>query len=481
MRKWDWRGKNSRCNPTADKNPGRGFYHVYTYDITQKEAEEDWIWSLCKDERLALVLLDIGKCAHRALTDGELAKAGRIFSLFRDNGMQMIVRVVYDRVGRGMEHEPGEIGQVVLHMRQLGPLLAAFSAHILTAQGLFIGSWGEMHDSRFLEKEQLFRLYETFREAAQGVRISVRKPQQQRILQMQNTEDAVGLYDDAILASGTDMGTFGWIDDVQNREIMWTPERELEFMQVQNRRALCGGEVLAGALIHSADEVLARLSLMQATYLNSVHEPIVWERWRVQRYPEDGSGEPNSTADGARGGREREGSCVAEGNGTLYGEIRVRLGYRYELAEVEIVGGGPGRPASGARKPDAGRKAGCGRLRIAIRNTGFACCYDPVRVILSCGSMQLAEVFDGRALAAGASIDVWFDIFDMKEACAGQEGDGLPLFVALRHEPTGLPIYFSDGACPSTDPARWERYRSISSLSEGTFVGVLLRVKEESS
>ena len=451
FRRTDLRERHAGGAPITDKNPERGFYHVYTYDITEKEVEEDWVWSLCRDERLALVLLDIGKCAHRALSVGELAKAGRIFALFRDNGMQMIVRVVYDRVGRGPEHEPGELGQVTGHIRQLAPLFAAFSAHILTIQGLLVGSWGEMHDSKFLDRASLLMLFDAMGKAAGDIPISVRKPQFQRILQLHNSGVGVGLYDDAILASDTDMGTFGWIDDADRPDIMWTPQRELEFMKVQNARTLCGGEVLAGALAHDADEVLARLALMQVTYLNSVHEPVVWERWRSPEHPGDG-GRPLSDV------------------------IRERLGYRYELADVELTDGVQKTGQCGcadltAGAPESGRDKAGDRLRITIANSGFACCYDPVCVVLECGRIRMESVFDGRRLAAGGRLDVEFDI---REACAAQGGQELFVCVALRHEKTGLPIYFANARCAD----QWERYRRISSLPAGAAAGVLLRVKE---
>ena len=48
-----WSENEYGCD-VCRQNPARGFYHVYTYDLTEEEAEEDWIWSLQKDEMLAL-------------------------------------------------------------------------------------------------------------------------------------------------------------------------------------------------------------------------------------------------------------------------------------------------------------------------------------------------------------------------------------------------------------------------------------------
>ena len=415
------------------QNPARGFYHVYTYDLTEEEAEEDWIWSLQKDEMLALVLLDIGKCAERTLSDGELAKAARIFSFFRENHRQMIVRVLYDREGRGTEREPRSIRLVQMHMQQLGAVLAQFSADILTVQGLFIGSWGEMHDSRYLERPQLLSLYETLQEVTGGaVCISVRKPQYQRMFTGADGIVCTGLYDDAILGSDTDMGTFGWIDDDTDAQIMWTPRLEFPFIRKQAARLPVGGEVLAGALGVPWADVVARMRLMQLTYLNRVHEPVLWQAW--ERIP-----------------------CDVPSDVTCTEYLQSCLGYRYVLLDVTF-------------SRDAVRGE---QISVTVKNSGFACCYDSIRMELYIGKKRLQTSFDGKTLAAGCVKRI---VFDVREALAVQENSApLVVILALYHEKTGLPIYFSNDF---TEERRYVRYRSRSSFVEGSVVGILLTEKD---
>lgn len=62
----------------------------------------------------------------------------------------MILRVCYDTEGKGMEREPQRIFVVQRHMQALGSLAERYADAILTVQGVFVGSWGEMHTSRFL-------------------------------------------------------------------------------------------------------------------------------------------------------------------------------------------------------------------------------------------------------------------------------------------------------------------------------------------
>ncbi len=420
--------ETSRWNGTDEtwRNPARGFYHVYTYDLTACEAEEDWIWSLQKKERLALVLIDIGGCADRALSDAELQKAARIFSLFAENQMQMIVRVVYDRMGRGMEREPKMIAQVQSHMRALAPVLRQYADHIFLFQGLLIGSWGEMHDSRYLDAPSIRSLYRTLRDATGGqIRISVRKPQYQRMLREPDGTIPVGLYDDAILGSDTDMGTFGWIDDPSDDTIMWTPPTELSFIRQQAGMLPCGGELLAGALEQPWEQVLTRFRTMQLTYLNRVHEPVVWEQWAAMKDP-----------------------CDTVSHRSRLETVRALLGYRYVLGEVAFS-----------------QRASDGVFDITIRNEGFACCYDSLRLELDAAGQRASVRLDGKMLAAGTDTRLSLTM-PLPEHADGQLT--LPVRLTLFHEKTGLPIYF---AAPY--PCR---NHVSSSRSAGIEVGVLLTV-----
>ena len=73
----------------------------------------------------------------------------------------MILRVCYDTEGKGMEREPQRIFVVQRHMQALGSLAERYADAILTVQGVFVGSWGEMHTSRFLRPDQICLLAQT--------------------------------------------------------------------------------------------------------------------------------------------------------------------------------------------------------------------------------------------------------------------------------------------------------------------------------
>jgi hypothetical protein len=409
----------------AGRNPARGFYHVYTYDLCVQEAEEDWIWSLQRQETLALVILDIGGAGARPLSGAELKKASRVCTLFAENGMQMIVRPLYDRQGQGMQREPETLALVQTHMRQLLPVIRAFSDCILTVQGLFIGSWGEMHSSRYLDEDSLRTLYGTMRrELGDGISISVRKPQFQRLFADGKGRICTGLYDDAILGSDTDMGTFGWIAE-RKPGIMWTPELELDFIRQEHARVVCGGELLAAASVYSRREILARMRTMGLTYLNAVHEPAVWEYLG------------NLYADG------QSVSCREE--------IGRLLGYCYEVCDAQWSAGG---------------------MKVVIKNEGFTCCYDSLRLELTAGECKQCVAIDGKNLPAGGQICVQFPI-------KLREPDGeahLPVRLCVFHEKTGMPVFFAQDYLAASAAFFEERYRCSSSFEEGMLLGVLSTV-----
>ena len=59
-----------------------------------------------------------------------------------------------------MEREPQRIFVVQRHMQALGSLAERYADAILTVQGVFVGSWGEMHTSAYLTEEHIRQMWE---------------------------------------------------------------------------------------------------------------------------------------------------------------------------------------------------------------------------------------------------------------------------------------------------------------------------------
>lgn len=170
----------------ALKNPGCGWYHIYTFDLSKENSNES-LYIDCEEEELVLLLIDIH--AFRGceqIPKEALEWFSIILTFFEQHDKGIILRIVYDTKGRGMENEPSSIKIVKSHMKQLGSIICEHTSKkeslpgkILVHQGLFVGSWGEMHSSKFLSEARMKELSDTFLEATKGsCPIAVRKPVQ---------------------------------------------------------------------------------------------------------------------------------------------------------------------------------------------------------------------------------------------------------------------------------------------------------------
>ncbi len=375
-------------------NPGRGWYQVYSFDVREKIDEGELKWCLDVREHLALVTIDIGCCRDRDLTDEELLNVRRIFDFFASHGKQMIVRTVYDREGKGPEREPEKFSMVLQHIRRLGPLFAKYAAYILTLQGLLVGSWGEMHDSRYLSDEKLCELAGTMWEATGGsCCLAVRRPVQRRILCASPNGRAwrIGLFDDGLFASASHLGTFAEGEygarnavDAQGCLINarpWPDEKELDYLNRECARVPNGGEApgSGGAADgFSQKEILDTMRRMHLTYLNRVYSEKVISGWKQMNY---------------------SGEDAAYQEGSLYDYIGQHLGYRFVIKEVSAV---PNREAGAAWEPrrffsSFGKKktkseALTMTVTIRGRNVGFGNLYSPAHLTLIARGSDGSEV-----------------------------------------------------------------------------------------
>ena len=273
--------------------PGRGWYHIYTFRLGRpEEVSLDWLPDY-PGETLALVRLDIRDYASRELDTLALDFAEQIFRAFQERKKEMILRVCYDTEGKGMEREPQRIFVVQRHMQALGSLAERYADAILTVQGVFVGSWGEMHTSRFLRPDQICLLAQTWQEATHhALTLSVRKPVHLRMLAGNKPVRGLGLYDDAMFAGADHMGTFGDVPrEAADWEEPWCAADEQAYLSGQDENILCGGEALAEAALNLVLSILLvrqyqTLGVFIGTFLSTILtsvwvEPFVLYRRRL--------------------------------------------------------------------------------------------------------------------------------------------------------------------------------------------------------
>lgn len=334
-----------------DGNPSKGWYGLYPFVISEEPDFDNLVWSLADGDVIALVRIDIGRRqpgvgTGSPFTDAELDRADRILTWFEKHSREVILRITYDTEGKGMEHEPSLIKNVAGHMRQLGPVIAAHADNIIVHQGIFVGSWGEMHDSKFLSENAVCELYETLVSACGNkVRIAVRTPMQHRFIMKYLTRymgtgnadtdtDILrpALYNDAILSSEDDMCTYA------GGRTVWA-----DYQDEVCTYAVCGGEAIHDNPLNDYDNAVKELANMHITYLNRQYDMAVLDKWRSN-------------------------------NG--YDYIGTHLGYRFIVTDTAV-----GRDAE--EETGSKTQTGVGSIYINVRiaNRGFACVYERVRLL----------------------------------------------------------------------------------------------------
>ena len=270
-------------------NPGRGWYHIYPFVIQNPpefslEETRSCILDISREENLVLVRIDIGAFQSCEIPKEALETVSDIFHLFRVSQKQMIVRFTYDSKGRGMEKEPQSIDLIKKHMEQLGEVICKFATDILILQGIFVGSWGEMHHSKFLTVSDMSELICSLYRAVRGeCYLAVRTPEQWRNITdykraEQGLKKRMGLFNDGIFGSSTDLGTY--------RE--GTREKELMWQKYFADSAPNGGEVIAGERPVGYRQAAEEMQSMHLSYLNSSYQQRQLDHWKNERVEEPG-------------------------------------------------------------------------------------------------------------------------------------------------------------------------------------------------
>ena len=393
-------------------NPGRGWYLLHSFAADEPINEEELKWCICKEHKLALVLIDIGKYRNIPLDIEALTNIGAILRFFNCAGQEVILRIVYDRIGKGIEREPTLMNMILRHMNQIGPVIEVHADCIYTLQGLFIGSWGEMHNTKFLKAESLEKLAVTLWKATRGsCYMAVRRPVQWRyVIPEEMAADSkgqagrLGLFDDGMLGSDSHLGTFG----VQPRkeagwQEAWMRDEELEFDNRQSRLAPIGGEALMGAREQALpfSEVIKTFRRMGVSYLHSVHDPRLISHWKENQYVNE-KGQEMSQFD----------------------YIGNHLGYRFVVRKADIL---------------AAKRM---TLSIEIANVGFSGIYEETEVYLILedsgkGKRKIILNEDARTWYGSQTVTISrvLDIIDMK-SCS--------VYLGMRRCKDGCDILFAN-------------------------------------
>lgn len=415
--KWDFTANELREYTGFIRNPARGWYQIHTFRIENEPDLSELEWCIDRNDALAMIVVDVGSCKDRNLNETEIKRIRKILNFFSEYKYDVILRIVYDHEGKAFEREPFFFAQVCSHMEQIGGLVGEFENTIFVYQGLLIGNWGEMHSSKFLSEDQLEELADILR-TRKGDRtfLAVRKPMYWRMLHRRREQldrapgDKMGLFDDGILGSESNLGTFGdrpeseagWVNP-------WAREDELKFEDKICRDAPNGGEAVFGGKYTSelsVDDTLLTLRRMHVTYLNRLHDMKLIDIWKQTKIPFLGAWK----------------------NRSVYDYIGAHLGYRFFIKRVNAVS-------------DDRCVGNMCRIDIEIENRGFANIYDEIELSLKwtnyLGKYD-TRIFpiDMRSWGSGSTNTV---------SCTIEMCDS-PLYICAKRKSDGIPIYFANAS-----------------------------------
>lgn len=367
-------------------NPYCGWYQMYGYMLSDdgglifEERTKEYI-EKNKDNRLVLLEFNLKQFRDRDLSETSLTQIKNVFSQWSDSKCAIIVRFLYDWDGKALVSEPENISQIQRHMQQTSEIVNAYADTVYVVQGIFVGNYGEMNNSAYLSAEDMILLAQTLRELLnKNIYMAVRTPAQLRtVLGSADTEQPVGigLFNDGLLASETDLGTYGSENDVYTKEAYENKGGRQQELLYQSERSLhvpSGGEVVSDNVYNDIENAVKDLRQMRISYLNSMYDTKVISKWKNQSY---------------------------QGK-TGYDYITSHLGYRYELKGVKC-------------DYKAFQKEGA-ELEITVKNTGFSPSYKSFDIVMSVCDIDGNVVYEKNFLCEHDTA-VWYPDEEYQLTC----------------------------------------------------------------
>lgn len=378
-------------------NPYVGWYQVRRY-LLSDTADFDLPATAGPEQKPGLVLLEINlqNYADRPISSVGLSHLHTLFQAWASAEKQLIVRFLYDWDGNATEQEPKERSLILKHMSQAASVVNAYSDRIYILQGVFIGSWGEMHGSDYANPEDIRILMDHLSTViSPDIFLAVRTPEQWRLVtgraEPVSAEQAfdpslparLGLFNDGMLGSDTDLNTYRAPSSEESSDSFGKRSREEE---IRFQNLLCasvpnGGEVVIDNPLNDFAAAAAYFQETHVSYLNSAYDEAVLSKWKADSYKGEG---------------------VFHGmNG--YDYIGRHLGYRYVLRDFACTP--PGLPGE------------TGLFSVTLENIGFSGAYHPFELTLSLTDINRGRAYtipvrtDLRPLAAGTktTLNIPFD------------------------------------------------------------------------
>lgn len=407
------------------QNPYIGLYQIYNYMLSD-DTPPDLSGIPERESRAGLALLEFNlqDYADRPISDDGLSLLDQILRSWHSSGKQLIVRFFYDWEGNAMDAEPCELSLILTHMSQTAKVINRYSNYVYILQGIFIGSWGEMHGSHYANNADMITLINHLDSViAPEIFLAVRTPQQWRLLADSvdpveissafsgSLPSRLSLFNDGMLGSDTDLNTYAISSNTDDYSRYHKSSRQDE-IAFQNR--LCtfvpnGGEVVLPNPRNDFSAAVRDLSAAHVSYLNSAYDEAVFSKWRTVTYTE------NSPYHGLNG----------------FDYISRHLGYRYVLRSSECASVFPWKKNA--------------EMNVILQNVGFSGSYRPFDVSLTLKKKDTGQTFslpadtDTRFWKSGEQILLTFPITVRGFATGTYE-----VFLQISDPVSGHPIFFAN-------------------------------------
>lgn len=287
------------------RNPRRGFFSLYRFQITDEEQDYDGLiekkYKDDVDTRLTFIQICLQNYREGEITEAGLLNIEELFNALDLLDKQLIVRFVYDTEGEIERHEPENLDIILNHMEQIAGILDKHRKQIFVVQGIFIGNWGEMNGTQYDSDEEIRLLANKMADITEdSIYLAVRTPAQWRcITQMGDKLEEVlsahpfagrlGLFNDGMLGNASDYGTYAAGYDMEYHNYpKWSRAAELEFQEELCRITPNGGEVITDNVYNDFAYALEALRTMHVTYLNKDYDQEVLNKWAQAAVTEKG-------------------------------------------------------------------------------------------------------------------------------------------------------------------------------------------------
>ncbi|MGH9386566.1 MAG: DUF4832 domain-containing protein [Vicinamibacterales bacterium] len=283
-------------------NPERGF--TTWWDLSYP----DFSWVVSRGQTLARPVFRLDNYRTSPLPQSFLNLLASGFQKARQAGVKLVPRFSYNFPVWINSDPDASQAQIVQHLQQLAPVLAANQDVIAWMEAGFIGLWGEWHTSSHgLDTDPLAKaaiLNALLAALPPSRMVALRMPSDMQLLNGPPITSAeaftgssrarVGSHQDCFLASDDDWGTWGR----SGNSIAY----DKAYVAENGKYAVVGGETCYPNPPRSeCPTALSELAYLHWTYLNSEFEPTVLQGWVT-------------------------GGC--------YAEIDRRLGYRFRLVSA---------------------------------------------------------------------------------------------------------------------------------------------------